>query len=219
MANGLVLFNQRLVVLHASIADAVAKAAPRPIAFGSNKQVLEVVSCRALPYSGGVVDVKSSIDLTSQIRAGALTWKPPAGVWTVCVFERIVPDTWKRHNIPRRNVNIMDRKTVARFIELTHQRYAKELGPQLDDVVLFFTDEPQLGAVEPWMKMAKTETVPAVQWCDQLPIAFQRTKGYPITDALPALFHNVGPATAPYRHDFYDVYSDLTNATSNVTLT
>jgi len=45
--------------------------------------------------------------------------------------------------------------------------------------------------------------------CDELPDAFARKKGYPIARALPALFNDVGPATARHRHDFYDVYSDL----------
>lgn len=169
----------------------------------------ESISCRAFPNSGSVLDLEAGVDLTANARAGTYTWKPPAGTWTVCVFERFVPDTWKRHNIARRNVNIMDRKAVARFIELTHERYAKELGPQLEDVVLFFTDEPQLSASEPWMHMARTEALPAVQWCDELPGCFERTKGYSVTDALPALFHDVGPSTGRYRHDFYDVYSDL----------
>jgi len=48
-----------------------------------------------------------------------------------------------------------------------------------------------------------------LQWCDELPVAFQQKKGYPIADALPALFHDAGPSTARYRYDFYDVYSDL----------
>ena len=167
------------------------------------------LSCRAFPQRDGVLDLTAGIDLSEKVRAGAFSWEPPAGNWTVCLLEHIVPDTWKRHNVARRNVNIMDRDAIARFIEITHERYAKELGSQLDDVVLFFTDEPQLGATEPWMDMALREVVPSVQWCDELPIAFEKQKGYPITDALPALFHNVGPTTGHYRHDFYDVYSDL----------
>ena len=179
----------------------------QPLAVATQGQ--ELISCRALPHRGGVLGLAAAVDLTAKARTGAFTWKPPPGSWTVCLFERFVPDTWKRHNIARRNVNIMDRKAIARFIKLTHDRYARELGPQLDDVVLFFTDEPQLGAVEPWMHMARKDAPPAVQWCDELPVAFKKKYGYPITDALAALFHNVGPSTARYRHDFYDVCGDL----------
>jgi len=183
------------------------KTSGQPLKIAAQGQ--ELVACRAFPQRDGALELGAGVDLTAKARAGAFTWHPPAGNWTVCMFERFVPDTWKRHNIARRNVNIMDREAVARFIELTHERYAKELGPQLDDVFLFFTDEPQLGATEPWMRMALKKAPPAVQWCDELPIAFKREKGYPLTDALPALFHKVGPSTARYRHDFYDVHSDL----------
>ena len=167
-----------------------------------------VFACLALPRRDGVLSIEDVVDLTDQARSGPFTWKTPEGDWLVCLFERYQPDTWRRHNIPRRNVNIMDRNAVARFIEITHERYAMELGPQLKDVTLFFTDEPQFGATEPWM-YGSTEAVPAVQWCDEVPRAFEQKKGYAVTQTLPALFHDVGPETPRFRHDFYDVQSDL----------
>ena len=95
--------------------------------------------------------LNDSIDLTAQAKAGPFSWKgPDDGDRLVCLFERFQPDTWRRHNIPRRNVNILDRRAVSRFIELTHARYATELGKQLADVDLFFTDEPQFGSAEHW---------------------------------------------------------------------
>ena len=81
-------------------------------------------------------------------------------------------------------------------------------GPVLQDVELFFTDEPQFGATEPWI-YGKEKAPPAVQWCDELPHAFEVKKGYSIEKALPALFHDIGPETGLYRYDFYDVQSDL----------
>lgn len=167
-----------------------------------------VEACLALPYRGEVLSMAGAIDLTEKARSGSFTWKTPEGDWLVCLFEKYQPDTWKRHNIPRRNVNIMDRDAVARFIEITHERYAKELGSQLKDVTLFFTDEPQFGATEPWM-FGKEEAVPAVQWCDEMPQAFEQKKGYALSRVLPALFHDVGPETSRFRYDFYDVQSDL----------
>lgn len=168
-----------------------------------------VEACIALPIKGEALNPSSSVDLTKQARQGSFTWDPPDGNWRVCLFERFHPDTWKRHNIPRRGANIMDRKAMARFIEITHERYAKELGDQLDDVYLFFTDEPQFGSHEHWSYRGKENADPMVQWCDELPGAFWKKKGYPITNALPALFNDVGPKTAKYRYDFYDVQSDL----------
>ncbi len=167
-----------------------------------------VEACLAIPVRQEILSNEDAVDLTDLACEGSFRWKAPEGDWKVFLFERYQPDTWKRHNVQRRNVNIMDRDAIARFIDITHERYAKELGPQLQDVELFFTDEPQFGATEPWI-YGKNEALPAVQWCDELPGAFQDKKGYPIVEALPALFDNVGPETGRYRYDFYDVQSDL----------
>ena len=167
------------------------------------------MACYALPQRDDTLDLQRSVDLTTQARAGKFEWTAPAdGPWSVCLFERFQPDTWRRHNIPRRNVNILDRRAVARFIELTHARYAAELGPQLADIDAFFTDEPQFGSAEHWSG-GNAHCVPMIQWCDELPSAFFEKKGYSLTSILPALFHKVGPKTSRYRYDFYDVESDL----------
>ena len=169
------------------------------------REVEYCVAVQGEPVSGQPSEI---LDLTHKARKGSFVWEAPEGEWKVCLFERYQPDTWKRHNARRRNVNIMDRKAVARFIELTHERYAAELGEQLQDVELFFTDEPQFGATEPWIYGAE-KADPAVQWCDELPEAFQAKKGYPVSEALPYLFNELGPETGRYRYDFYDVQSDL----------
>lgn len=168
----------------------------------------QIQACLALPVKQKSLSTEGVIDLTDQARKGSFKWNAPEGDWRVCLFVRYQPDTWKRHNVPRRNVNIMDREAIARFIELTHERYARELGTQLQDVELFFTDEPQFGATEPWI-YGKESALPAVQWCDELPPAFEARKGYSVEKVLPALFHDVGPETGRYRYDFYDVQSDL----------
>jgi len=168
----------------------------------------QVEGCFAFQTKNDILVSAGAIDLTKEARNGSFSWHAPGYNWKVCLFERYQPDTWKRHNVSRRNVNIMDKNAIARFIEITHERYAEELGTQLQDVELFFTDEPQFGATEPWI-YGKKEAPPAVQWCDELPIAFEEKKGYPVARALPALFNNMGPETGRFRYDFYDVQSDL----------
>jgi hypothetical protein len=168
----------------------------------------KISSCLALPLQKGVASMEDGIDLTERANSGSFTWKVPEGDWIICLYEHYHPDTWKRHNARRRNVNIMDKEAIARFIEITHERYAQELGSQLQDVELFFTDEPQFGVTEPWI-YGKELASPAVQWCNELPAAFEAKKGYPINKAIPALFLNVGSETSRYRYDFYDVQSDL----------
>lgn len=168
-----------------------------------------VLACFALPWRDEAMELDEAVDLTQQARSGKFSWtSPDARRWSVCLFERFQPDTWRRHNIPRRNVNILDRRAVARFIELTHARYATELGASLAQVEAFFTDEPQFGSAEHWTS-GNPECVPMIQWCDALPEAFHQKKGYDLTAVLPALFHPVGPRTSKLRFDFYDIQSDL----------
>ncbi len=44
-----------------------------------------------------------------------------------------------------RHVDLLSKAAVARFIELTHQRYKDKMGESFASVEAFFTDEPQLG--------------------------------------------------------------------------
>ncbi|MHB8866024.1 MAG: glycosyl hydrolase [Pirellulaceae bacterium] len=167
-----------------------------------------VEACVALPMQDGQLVTSQQIDLTEKAREGKFTWQVPSDRWVVCLFERFQPDTWRRHNIPRRNVNILDRRAVERFITLTHDRYDTELGEQIREIQAFFTDEPQFGSAEHWGG-GLPQCIPMVQWCDELPELFRRKTGYEVHTILPALFHAAGPATAKFRHDFYDVQSDL----------
>jgi hypothetical protein len=167
-----------------------------------------IEACWALPARGEELVLDQAIDLAEQAANGSFTWNAPGPDWVVCLFQRYQPDTWRRHNIPRRNVNILDRDAVARFIQITHDTYARELGEQLREVELFFTDEPQFGSSEPWM-YGLPQTAPAIQWCPRLAATFQEQKGYSLREIWPALFHDVGVTTPKYRYDFYDVHSDI----------
>ena len=167
-----------------------------------------VEACYALPSHDGQLAMAQQIDLTERARGGSFSWQAPSGQWLVCLFQRFQPDTWRRHNIPRRNVNILSRGAVAHFLKLTHERYARELADQLPDIDAFFTDEPQFGSAEHWGG-GLADSLPMIQWCDELPELFRQRHGIDVRGILPALFHAVGPTTAKHRHDFYDVQSDL----------
>lgn len=168
-----------------------------------------VVLCAAFPVQDGVIDIRNKVLMTEEATGGEFTWKPPPGDWKLCLYERVPADAWKYHDQARPMGNIMDRKAAARFIELTHKKLEKELGDQIRDIFLFFTDEPQFNCVEYWGEHTRQNVPPAVQWTDELPAAFMEKYGYPLAEALPALFDHAGPLTGRYRHDFYDVSSDL----------
>jgi len=168
-----------------------------------------VVSCVALPLKDGSIDFGRAKDLTAKARTGAFECDTPGKAWRVCLLEQDYSDTWKRHNMGRRLLNVLDRDAVGRFIGMTHEKYAEELGDELGNIQAFFTDEPQFGSAEFWGKSGLKEAAPMVQWTDELLAAFKKKKGYDLLSVLPALFLDAGPKTAKYRYDFYDVQSDL----------
>lgn len=165
----------------------------------------------AYPVREGQLVLDEAIALTDKFQEGTYQWRAPEGdSWTVCLLERFYSDTWKRHDKPRRIVNLMNRKAVQKFLRVTHDRYAEAFGDHLiSEAKMFMTDEPQLGSAEHWAGGLEKQ-IPMVQWCDELPGAFKKKKGYALEPpVLAALFHPAGPQTGKYRFDFYDVQSDL----------
>ncbi|MDO4557915.1 MAG: hypothetical protein Q4C47_03010 [Planctomycetia bacterium] len=173
-------------------------------------------------FNGVVVSLERAVRL--ELTPGKGTWTAPMDdpadedvngntSWIICILEQNASTAWERHDIRRRNVNIMDRRAVARFIEQTHQRYAGTLGEQIRDVEYFFTDEPQLGASDYWGGNGLPECPPSVAWCEEFPEAFASrypdVYGGDVFAILPAIFLNVGPQTAGYRYAVYDVLSAL----------
>jgi hypothetical protein len=169
----------------------------------------KLILCAAFPVNDGIINLDKKIDLTEQTSQGVFNWKPPVGDWKLCMYEWVPTDAWKHHDQPRPMGNIMDRRAAARFIEITHEKLAEELGEQVSDIFLFFTDEPQFNNVEYWIGNKRKNVPPAVPWAKEIPDAFKEKYGYTITEALPALFDNAGDQTGQFRHDFYDVVSDL----------
>ncbi len=162
-------------------------------------------------FNGVEVSLEAGKDLTNtadsehRIRFTA----PDDTDYVLCLLERYPSEAWKRHDVHRQNANIMDRDAMRRFIEVTHERYADALGESLNQVEAFFTDEPQLGSADYWGGNGLPECLPAIQWCDEFPLAFSTKYAHDLVALLPSLFLNVGNKTSYYRYQIYDVQSDL----------
>lgn len=171
----------------------------------------ELVWLAALPLDGDAVDLEGAVDLRSHVLARCVYWvapetAQPQGRWLVTAFVRRFMDTWEFSSMRRRNVNIMNRQALQRFIQVTHERYAAELGPLLGQIEAIFTDEPQLGTVSYWQAPPAPPTLP---WSDELSGRFRQRKGYALEQVLPALVRDAGPRTPHIRFDFWDTVSDL----------
>lgn len=107
-------------------------------------------------------------------------------------------------------------EAVARFIEVTHERYAREIGSEFGRTVPgIFTDEPNHGKLtfgdfrQPWYKDRANQGGIA-PWTDLLAQVFRDRYGYDLVEKLPELFYVVdGRKFARVRRDFHDCVTHL----------
>jgi len=117
----------------------------------------------------------------------AHVWTCPPGSWIILAFR---VESYG-------GVNYMNRATVRDFIDITYERYAREVGRHFGKAIpgVFFDEIHNSG-------------VPIV-WVENFAEIFKKRKGYDIRRYLPALFMDIGPRTPVVRCDYYDVYTSL----------
>ena len=96
-----------------------------------------------------------------------------------------------------RSASPLNPEAVKRFLELTHERYRKELGDDFGKHMPgFFTDEPQLKQYQ-------------LPWCYRFDEIFLETYGYDLLDRLPALKDDTVEDHEAVRHDYWMLVSKL----------
>lgn len=100
--------------------------------------------------------------------------------------------------------SIVERGTTERFIDLTHEAYARRLGGDIGTTVrIAFTDEPDMPSDAPGHALA---------WTADFADEFQHRKGYDIMPHVPALIadkERTDDSLSQLRVDFMDVKADL----------
>ena len=100
--------------------------------------------------------------------------------------------------------SLIERGTTKRFIELTHDAYAKSLGANIGTTSrIAFTDEPD---------MPRDEAGKSLAWTADFDAEFKRRKEYDIMPHVPALIMDgahTNAALAKVRIDMMDVRADL----------
>lgn len=98
-------------------------------------------------------------------------------------------------------LDTMNKDAVARFIEVTHEQYAKHYQEKFSkSVPAMFTDEPcyihgEVNGCLPW-----TDSI-----CDE----FQKRYNYNLLDKIPELFFATNYEVSLVRHDFYELTASL----------
>lgn len=139
--------------------------------------------------SGGMVTGKAP-----QLRATALTMHMEDGK-PVYRVEQTGPDEWYNGHCAADNLNP---ESVKTFLEITHEKYEKEVDGRLSDYVTgFFTDEPNIcdffchysdGCV--WLP-----------WSPGFEAFFEKQRGYDIRKKLDGLFFDT-EGCEKVRHDY-----------------
>ncbi|HET6486615.1 MAG TPA: glycosyl hydrolase [Spirochaetia bacterium] len=171
--------------------------------------------------TGGPRDVSGNAD-----SSGRFTLDLPAGDWTVLYFFRkaAYEGTHAQGNVhaSRRYINVLEPRAARRFLDVTHEAYRKELGPDLGGARSFFTDEPSLMSSYVWPLPPNIEGKvriqdplrfhdrhPMVAWSEDFPKRFQARKRYDILPRLACLFVDAGPDSRKVREDYREVVAEL----------
>jgi hypothetical protein len=166
----------------------------------------KVLSARAYPIGAQTISLRDGVVIN--VSGQQLTWTPPAGKWRVFAFvvKRLYEGTHAEGNLhaKRPYPNLLMPEPTARFIQLTHQEYARRF-PQFMDAEFdaIFTDEPSLMSV-----FLRPQPHPVIPWSPTLSEQFKKEYGYDLLPALPALFADT-PNSQKVRCDFWRLIGKL----------
>lgn len=181
----------------------------------------------AVPVCDGVLNFEHKVDVSScRDVAGGLCWDCKEGEWNVyCFFVRVLYE-WTyltaSYRASRRYPNIVDKRAMQRFLDITYEKYEKYLKAPLGErIEAVFTDEPSILCYRTWPNNCErnSETqypsisiydkpnpeipfYPYIPWAEGIEQDFLEQYGYNIVTALPEIFEE-GPGTRKHRENFY----------------
>lgn len=169
----------------------------------------KLLFARAYPVgTNGEVTLTGAVELPPA-SGGNFTWTAPEGRWQLLAVseDRLFDGSQVDFSgVPEHApyVNLLDPDTVSAFLDITHERFAKELGNNLGQLfVSTFTDEPSLLAsyymrAMPWSPVA---------WHPSLAERFAKSTGRKLADEIPWLFLD-GAGASRARHDFWQATAE-----------
>jgi len=97
-------------------------------------------------------------------------------------------------------LDTLSEEAVAKFIEVTHEAYARHVGEDFGTVIPgIFTDEPNHGG------LSLSERGGNAPWTDSLPEVFRERYGYDLIPHLPEIFFKVNDSDfSKVRRDYHD---------------
>ena len=130
----------------------------------------------------------------------------PQGIKWYAYLETDTPSPWFNNQT---YANTLDKKTIERFVSVTHERYLEAVGDEFGKTIpAIFTDEPQFSRKSTlfYAREVKDVTLP---WTDDLPNTFRETYGDELLDHLPELFWELPEGkVSVHRYHYHDHVSE-----------
>lgn len=122
-----------------------------------------------------------------------LDWKAPEGTWKIYFVTEVVTKHFKYFE---NFIDTLNPDAIRYFIELTHERYKKEIGEEFGKTVKgIFTDEiTAFPASQPWSSL--------------LPGEVMKKHGIDLISSLPALWEDLGEVSAKVRYAYWSTATD-----------
>ncbi len=133
------------------------------------------------------------------------------GSWRVLRFA-IEPDACNSNYNGTTYIDTMSEKATRRFIELTHEEYAKRCGDRMGSSIYgIFTDEPHRGhAMDDLRTLEDGTRTCKMAWTDDLFEEYEKRYGADPMPLLPRLFYRwQGVAAEPFRLHYFDLADNL----------
>jgi len=168
----------------------------------------KLVSAVALPRRKGVIALDEAKDLAACVADRRLVWQVPEGEWFVVAMtdDLLYEGTHAAISLAFKKpcIDLLTPEPTARFLEVTHERYAEKLGKDLGRYfTATFTDEPSLQNL--WFRPMPYRVLP---WSLTFERDFKRLRGRELRPLLPALVAEAGPAGAKARYDFWNTVAE-----------
>ncbi len=132
------------------------------------------------------------------------------GEWKALRFA-IVPDPCNSNYNGTTYIDTMSRKATDKFIEMTHEEYAKRCGDRLGKSIKgIFTDEPHRGHCLDNRREHDGVMSCALCWTDDIFEEFEKRYGFAVRPILPELFYRLhGEKVAPCKLHYIDLADNL----------
>jgi len=150
-------------------------------------------------------DHAKRIDITSGVRNGKLSWKAPAGNWKIMMFSSRRDFSMNRKD-PNMNLDYLNPQAVDQWIKLTYQRFYDKFPKHFGTTIKSsFYDDISLYQASPDVWNGNDRRC----WTDGYNALFKKKFGMSPVEYYPAMWYDIGPATAAARSMLFGFRAEL----------